>query len=93
VFFFDHLPETADAPVWFDGQRLRAARAPYHALPRCAVAGQGWIGCALLFSASPRWWLHQLISVGLLGEMLRNVTFRAEDEYSIRGWNDTEEAE
>jgi len=26
----------------------------------------------------------QLISVGLLGEMLRNATFRAEDEYSIR---------
>ncbi|HSR32615.1 MAG TPA: glycosyltransferase family 2 protein [Anaerolineae bacterium] len=26
----------------------------------------------------------QLISVGLLGEMLRNITFRAEDEYSIR---------
>jgi glycosyltransferase involved in cell wall biosynthesis len=26
----------------------------------------------------------QLISVGLLGEMLRNTTFRAEDEYSIR---------
>lgn len=26
----------------------------------------------------------QLISVGLLGEMLRNVTFRAEEEYSIR---------
>jgi len=26
----------------------------------------------------------QLISVGLLGEMLRNITFRREDEYSIR---------
>ncbi|MFC2015958.1 glycosyltransferase family 2 protein [Chloroflexota bacterium] len=26
----------------------------------------------------------QLVSVGLLGEMLRNVTFRAEEEYSIR---------
>lgn len=26
----------------------------------------------------------QLISVGLLGEMLRNTTFRAEDEYSVR---------
>jgi glycosyltransferase involved in cell wall biosynthesis len=26
----------------------------------------------------------QLISVGLLGEMLRNATFRAEEEYSIR---------
>jgi len=26
----------------------------------------------------------QLISVGLLGEMLRNVTFCAEEEYSIR---------
>jgi fatty acid desaturase len=26
----------------------------------------------------------QLISVGLLGEMLRNITFRAEEEYSIR---------
>ena len=26
----------------------------------------------------------QLISVGLLGEMLRNATFKAEDEYSIR---------
>lgn len=31
----------------------------------------------------------QLISVGLLGEMLRNITFRAEDEYSIRQtWDD-----
>jgi glycosyltransferase involved in cell wall biosynthesis len=31
----------------------------------------------------------QLISVGLLGEMLRNVTFCAEDEYSIRQvWED-----
>ena len=31
----------------------------------------------------------QLISVGLLGEMLRNVTFRAEEEYSIRQiWDD-----
>ncbi len=26
----------------------------------------------------------QLISVGLLGEMLRNITFKAEEEYSIR---------
>lgn len=26
----------------------------------------------------------QLVSVGLLGEMLRNITFRAEDEYSVR---------
>jgi glycosyltransferase involved in cell wall biosynthesis len=34
----------------------------------------------------------QLISVGLLGEMLRNVTFRAEDEYSIRQiWDKHEE--
>ncbi len=35
----------------------------------------------------------QLISVGLLGEMLRNITFRAEEEYSIRQiWDDfTEE--
>jgi glycosyltransferase involved in cell wall biosynthesis len=33
----------------------------------------------------------QLISVGLLGEMLRNATFRAEEEYSIRQiWDDTE---
>jgi glycosyltransferase involved in cell wall biosynthesis len=32
----------------------------------------------------------QLISVGLLGEMLRNATFQAEDEYSIRQvWDDT----
>lgn len=31
----------------------------------------------------------QLISVGLLGEMLRNVTFRPEEEYSIRRiWDD-----
>jgi glycosyltransferase involved in cell wall biosynthesis len=31
----------------------------------------------------------QLISVGLLGEMLRNTTFRAEEEYSIRQvWDD-----
>ncbi len=31
----------------------------------------------------------QLISVGLLGEMLRNVTFCADDEYSIRQvWDD-----
>ncbi len=31
----------------------------------------------------------QLISVGLLGEMLRNITFRAEEEYSIRRiWDD-----
>ena len=34
----------------------------------------------------------QLISVGLLGEMLRNITFRAEEEYSIRQvWDDVEE--
>jgi glycosyltransferase involved in cell wall biosynthesis len=35
----------------------------------------------------------QLISLGLLGEMLRNVTFRAEEEYAIRQvWDDfTEE--
>jgi glycosyltransferase involved in cell wall biosynthesis len=33
----------------------------------------------------------QLISVGLLGEMLRNITFRAEDEYSIRQvWDDVD---
>lgn len=31
----------------------------------------------------------QLISVGLLGEMLRNITFKAEEEYSIRqAWDD-----
>ena len=31
----------------------------------------------------------QLISIGLLGEMLRNVTFRAEEEYSVRQvWDD-----
>ncbi|HFD40890.1 MAG TPA: glycosyltransferase [Anaerolineae bacterium] len=35
----------------------------------------------------------QLISVGLLGEMLRNLTFRAEDEYSIRQvWESTPRA-
>jgi glycosyltransferase involved in cell wall biosynthesis len=35
----------------------------------------------------------QLISVGLLGEMLRNATFRAEEEYSIRQvWDEYEEA-
>lgn len=35
----------------------------------------------------------QLISIGLLGEMLRNNMFRAEDEYSIRQvWDDTMEA-
>jgi glycosyltransferase involved in cell wall biosynthesis len=34
----------------------------------------------------------QLISVGLLGEMLRNVTFRAEEEYSIKQiWDKTPE--
>ncbi|MBN1137135.1 MAG: glycosyltransferase family 2 protein [Anaerolineae bacterium] len=34
----------------------------------------------------------QLVSIGLLGEMLRNVTFRAEEEYSIRQiWDKTEE--
>ena len=34
----------------------------------------------------------QLISVGLLGEMLRNATFQAEAEYSIRQvWDDTRE--
>jgi hypothetical protein len=34
----------------------------------------------------------QLISVGLLGEMLRNSTFRAADEYSIRQvWDDAME--
>jgi glycosyltransferase involved in cell wall biosynthesis len=33
----------------------------------------------------------QLISIGLLGEMLRNITFKAEDEYSIRQvWDDAE---
>jgi hypothetical protein len=26
----------------------------------------------------------QIISTGLLGEMLRNLTFRPEEEYSIR---------
>jgi glycosyltransferase involved in cell wall biosynthesis len=35
----------------------------------------------------------QLISIGLLGEMLRNATFRAEEEYSIRQiWDDVEPA-
>jgi glycosyltransferase involved in cell wall biosynthesis len=35
----------------------------------------------------------QLISVGLLGEMLRNATFQAEEEYSIRQvWDDAQEA-
>jgi glycosyltransferase involved in cell wall biosynthesis len=35
----------------------------------------------------------QLISVGLLGEMLRNITFKAEEEYSIRQiWDDAEPA-
>jgi glycosyltransferase involved in cell wall biosynthesis len=34
----------------------------------------------------------QLVSVGLLGEMLRNVTYRAEEEYSIRQvWDDLTE--
>lgn len=34
----------------------------------------------------------QLISVGLLGEMLRNSTFRADEEYSIRQvWDDSPE--
>jgi glycosyltransferase involved in cell wall biosynthesis len=34
----------------------------------------------------------QLISIGLLGEMLRNVTFKAEEEYSIRQiWDDAGE--
>ena len=34
----------------------------------------------------------QLISVGLLGEMLRHITFRAEEEYSIRQvWEDISE--
>jgi glycosyltransferase involved in cell wall biosynthesis len=34
----------------------------------------------------------QLVSIGLLGEMVRNATFRAEDEYSIRQiWDDTQE--
>lgn len=34
----------------------------------------------------------QLISVGLLGEMLRNITFSAEDEYSIRQiWDERRE--
>jgi glycosyltransferase involved in cell wall biosynthesis len=34
----------------------------------------------------------QLISLGLLGEMLRNVTFRAEEEYAIRQvWDDFRE--
>lgn len=36
----------------------------------------------------------QLISVGLLGEMLRNITFQAEEEYSIRQiWDKYEEVE
>ncbi len=35
----------------------------------------------------------QLISVGLLGEMLRNITFKAEEEYSIRQiWDDADQA-
>jgi glycosyltransferase involved in cell wall biosynthesis len=35
----------------------------------------------------------QLISVGLLGEMLRNITFKAEEEYSIRQiWDDADPA-
>jgi hypothetical protein len=34
----------------------------------------------------------QLISIGLLGEMLRNVAFKAEEEYSIRQiWDDAGE--
>lgn len=34
----------------------------------------------------------QLVSVGLLGEMLRNITFQAEEEYSIREtWDDFSE--
>ena len=35
----------------------------------------------------------QLISIGLLGEMLRNVTFRAEEEFSIRQILDKTERE
>ncbi|MGD9049952.1 MAG: glycosyltransferase family 2 protein [Anaerolineae bacterium] len=35
----------------------------------------------------------QLISVGLLGEMLRNITFKEEEEYSIRQiWDDADQA-
>ena len=35
----------------------------------------------------------QLISVGLLGEMLRNITFKAEEEYVIRQvWDDADHA-
>jgi glycosyltransferase involved in cell wall biosynthesis len=35
----------------------------------------------------------QLISVGLLGEMLRNITFKADEEYSIRQiWDDADQA-
>jgi glycosyltransferase involved in cell wall biosynthesis len=35
----------------------------------------------------------QLISVGLLGEMLRNITFKAEEEYKIRQvWDDADHA-
>jgi glycosyltransferase involved in cell wall biosynthesis len=35
----------------------------------------------------------QLVSVGLLGEMLRNITFTAEDEYSIRQvWDNVDPA-
>jgi glycosyltransferase involved in cell wall biosynthesis len=55
---------------------------------------QGWIGWRplLFFGITALVVGIQLISVGLLGEMLRNVTFRAEDEYSIRQiWDDTEE--
>jgi len=35
----------------------------------------------------------QLVSIGLLGEMLRNVTFRAEEEYCIKQiWDKTTSA-
>jgi glycosyltransferase involved in cell wall biosynthesis len=55
------------------------------------VGGIGWRPL-LFFGTTALVVGIQLISVGLLGEMLRNVTFRAEEEYSIRQiWDDREE--
>jgi glycosyltransferase involved in cell wall biosynthesis len=55
---------------------------------------QGWIGWRplLFFGITALVVGIQLISLGLLGEMLRNVTFCAEEEYSIRQVWDYREA-
>ena len=62
----------------------------YLAALKLAGVGIGWRPL-LFFGITALVVGIQLISVGLLGEMLRNITFRAEEEYSIRQiWDDAD---